>query len=110
MTVTIRALQPGLEVGVTDTVLYVAPANTQTVVTVATFANVDAGARSLELRCQRAEGPVDVILMSAQIIAPSTTYLSPVLAGIALGAGDKLIGVADQVVSIYAVLSGYEIN
>lgn len=109
MTVTLKALQPGLTIGTGDTTLYTAPGGTKASVSSAVFVNTDASPRTLNVRRVSSGGSPDVYLIKGKSLAAGATYVSPEIVNLALEGGDSIVATASVASVVSAVLSGYEI-
>jgi hypothetical protein len=73
MTVTAKALQPGLALGTGDTTLYTAPASTTAYVQSATIVNTDSVARTFNIRRVGVGAAPDVYLIKGVSLAAGKT-------------------------------------
>lgn len=93
--------------------LYTSPTNTKTIVTEATFTNVDTVARLLTVYIVRSGGSAGAAntLIAARSLAKGEAYVSPELAGQVLGPGDFIQAKADANTAITcAGISGYQVS
>lgn len=93
--------------------LYTSPTNTKTVVTQATFTNVDSVARLLTVWIVRSGGSSSDtnILIDVRSLAANESYVATELAGQILGAGDFIQAKADaNSVITCAGINGYLIS
>lgn len=110
MTISPKTLYTGGQLTTSAATLYTSPANTKTIVTEATFTNVDTVARLLTVYIVRSGGTASAAntLISAKSIAAGEAYVSPELAGQILGPGDFIQAKADANTAItVAGISGY---
>ena len=117
MTVTVKVLYTGGQLTNAAATLFTSPTNTTTVITNATFTNVDSGARLLTVWVVRSGGSASAsnIIIGASAagfsLASGQAYVSPELAGVVLAAGDFIQAKADanSVITV-AEISGYYIS
>jgi hypothetical protein len=109
MTVTAKALQPGLALGTGDTTLYTAPTSTTAYVQSATIVNTDSVARTFNIRRVGVGAAPDVYLIKGVSLAAGKNYVAPELVNLVLGAGDYLVGTASSGAVVTVVISGAEI-
>ncbi len=109
MTVTAKALQPGLALGTGDTTLYTAPAGTTAYVQMGVILNTDSVPRTFNIRRVGVGASPDVYLIKSTSLAASKNYVAPELVNLVLGAGDYLVGTASAAAVVTVVISGAEI-
>lgn len=108
-TITPAVLQGGVQLGLTATVLYTAPANTKAVARRAVFTNVDSATQTFTVYVVRAGGSPGAAntVVSSYSLASGQAYISPELANLVLGPGDSIQALASKATSINAMVSGY---
>lgn len=112
MTIAPKTLYTGGQLTTSAATLYTSPTNTKTIITQATFTNVDSVARLLTVYVVRSGGSASAAntLIKQLSIASGATYVSPELAGQILATGDFIQALADANTAITcAGISGYTV-
>lgn len=110
MSVAPLTLVQGVQLPASVTPQYTCPTNSKVVIRHVTFTNTDTGSRTVTAHLVPAGGSVSAstMVMDAQSIAASATYVSPELSGIVMNAGDTLQMFADTAAKVSVNASGIQ--
>lgn len=112
MTVIARAIYETTQLGSAAASIYVAPANTRTLLDKMTITNPTAGALTFTVNLVPEGGTAgaDNIVVSAQSVAAGATYLCPEIVGHVLNTGDFVSAFASAATSLVVRISGREVS
>jgi hypothetical protein len=100
-------LQPGVRLGLSNTVLHTVPTNSWSLVKRGVFTNIHNAPVTITIEVARASGVTPVLVYNFSLSAYED-YIPPALFELALTAGDVIRARASIADAVWCVLSGYQ--